>query len=351
MQNNLFSTYLENNLQLGIGDLFEAISLRDGIDLCSYRYSLDAGLRNSFNPDVSDDVEYDFTKIDRHDLRSKTETTHYRYFYVGEDIVAIVYINIGYKNTNATLVAHSDYYDRIHDAMSAKFDTTNQMVVNLKINRDGNISEKKTRLLEREDERALDEFYPFLPGGSVDKFIEAYFASKATVLFFIGPPGTGKSTLLRRIIQNSKEQAFMIYDDDTKGSTEALDHFYESDGRILGVEDADKHLGKRTDGNASMAAYLNYTDGVIRDTNKKIVISTNLSGIKDVDEALLRGGRCFCVVEFRKLTPEEAIVARKAAGLSMEDFDASSKENWALSEVLNDEPFGATIIRSGGIGF
>jgi ATP-dependent 26S proteasome regulatory subunit len=46
-------------------------------------------------------------------------------------------------------------------------------------------------------------------------------------------------------------------------------------------------------------------DGVVRAQRRKILFTTNLPNVHDVDEALLRPGRCFATMHARSLTREE----------------------------------------------
>ncbi len=52
--------------------------------------------------------------------------------------------------------------------------------------------------------------------------------------------------------------------------------------------------------------FLTVADGVVQALGRKIVFTTNLHNIGDIDDALIRPGRCFAVVRTRGLTREEA---------------------------------------------
>jgi ATP-dependent 26S proteasome regulatory subunit len=71
------------------------------------------------------------------------------------------------------------------------------------------------------------------------------------------------------------------------------------------VEDADHVLGARANGNADLHRFLAVADGVVRALGRKIIFTTNLPNVGDIDEALLRPGRCFSVLRTRALDRAE----------------------------------------------
>src|SRR5688500_15549460 len=72
------------------------------------------------------------------------------------------------------------------------------------------------------------------------------------------------------------------------------------------IEDADHLLMPRSDGNANLHRFLCVADGVVRALGRKIIFTTNLPNIGDIDEALVRPGRCFAVLRTRNLDRCEA---------------------------------------------
>jgi hypothetical protein len=73
------------------------------------------------------------------------------------------------------------------------------------------------------------------------------------------------------------------------------------------VEDADHLLTARSSGNQDLHRFLAIADGVVSAQGRKILFTTNLPNVHDIDEALLRPGRCFATVHTRSLTLEEGI--------------------------------------------
>ena len=173
------------------------------------------------------------------------------------------------------------------------------------------------------DGALLDEAYPELKGG-VRSFIERYLDAKETILVLQGPPGTGKTRLIRAIlgeISRRKEQgesAQVLYTGDMKAlqGDEIFVKFITGWDDAFVVEDADHMLKPRSDGNDHLHRFLTIADGVVRSQGRKIIFSTNLPNVGDLDEALIRPGRCFARVNVRALTVEEAqrLAVRVAAG-------------------------------------
>ena len=75
-----------------------------------------------------------------------------------------------------------------------------------------------------------------------------------------------------------------------------INFFEDITSNILLIEDADTYVKSRESGNELIKRFLNVADGISSDVNKKIVFSTNLPNIKDIDSALIRPGRCFEVL-------------------------------------------------------
>lgn len=173
------------------------------------------------------------------------------------------------------------------------------------------------------DEVLHDEAYPDLEGG-VGGIIQAFLDSAESVLILQGPPGTGKTRFLRKLCGSLRPTESVHEDHYFDGDGEArnprvlytgdeglfqndelFSSFISGDYRALLIEDADHLLKPRTDGNKVMRQFLTLSDGIIRDPGKKLIFSTNLPNVRDIDEALLRPGRCFDTISTRALTMEE----------------------------------------------
>jgi hypothetical protein len=90
--------------------------------------------------------------------------------------------------------------------------------------------------------------------------------------------------------------------------------FITSNHDAFVVEDADHLLMARSSGNIDLHRFLAIADGVVRAQGRKIIFTTNLPNISDIDEALVRPGRCFATVRTRALSRSEALALLERLG-------------------------------------
>ncbi len=164
---------------------------------------------------------------------------------------------------------------------------------------------------ELADPQLIDAAYPTLVGGVMD-FIARYLEARETVLVLQGPPGTGKTRLVRAILaalsRRKDDAAKVLYTADRRAleGDELFIDFLTGEHDAFVVEDADHLLGARANGNLDLHRFLTVADGVVRAQGRKIIFTTNLHNIGDIDEALVRPGRSFGVIRMRALAFDEA---------------------------------------------
>jgi hypothetical protein len=164
---------------------------------------------------------------------------------------------------------------------------------------------------ELADPALLDEAYPAL-GEPVARFIERYLAAPETILILQGPPGTGKTRLVRAILaaisRRKGASAKALYTADRRAleSDRIFLQFITGEHDAFVIEDADHILMSRSSGNEDVHRFLAIADGVVRAQGRKILFTTNLPNVHDIDDALLRPGRCFGNVRTRALNRAEA---------------------------------------------
>ena len=155
--------------------------------------------------------------------------------------------------------------------------------------------------------------YPWFSETPED-FARAFMAAAPNVLVLYGDPGTGNTPG----VMNSPELVNNIYTSKHKD--------------IFIFEDVDRHLYSREEGNDIMAGLLNAAEG-LASPDVKIIISTNIKNLADIDSALIRPGRCFKTLEFLKLEQEQQFNVRQFLGL---DVEVCTAEHQSLAEVMNE---------------
>lgn len=179
---------------------------------------------------------------------------------------------------------------------------------------------------ELANDRVYDEAYPYLAHG-LRSFIDRYLSSAETVLVLQGNPGTGKTRLIRAILgemaRREEGHASALYTGDKKTmeSDEIFVKFITGWHDAFVVEDADHLLRPRAEGNENLHRFLSIADGVVRSQGRKIIFSTNLPNVGDLDDALVRPGRCFAHVLTRALDAKETerLVAALTKALPQQD--------------------------------
>ena len=205
---------------------------------------------------------------------------------------------------------------------------------------------RSARMEEIADDVLLDEAYPEIKGG-VNAFIQRYLDASEPVLVLQGPPGTGKTRMIRALLgemsRRAGSQAQAVYTGDKKAleNDEIFVRFITGGESVFVLEDAYHLLRPRSDGNCNLHRFLTIADGVVRSQGRKIVFSTNLPNIGDLDDALIRPGRCFARLVMRNLNADEA--GKLLAKLSSQSIarpdaavrttKAAAQKTYSLAEV------------------
>ena len=177
-------------------------------------------------------------------------------------------------------------------------------------------------------------FYTFLnEGESLEDLYDEFYNSNSSVLLLIGPPGTGKTSFIKGYLEYTESSAMVSYDDRVLKNDYMFANFISSTKvNTLVLEDADEFLKAReTAGNSMMHRFLSVGHGLFSTPAKKIIFSPNLRNLEDVDEALLRKGRCFAVLRFGFLNQEAA--TRVAQEFSLPA--PTGKTEYSLAEIFN----------------
>ena len=197
------------------------------------------------------------------------------------------------------------------------------------------------------NQKMTDSLYPFIKEG-VESYVDKFLNSPQPILILIGEPGGGKTSLIRYILTEMGKKAYVTFDENVMANDYVFGEFIDSvsSGAFV-VEDADTLLRSRQDNNKLMAKFLNVSDGLISLGDKKLIFTTNLPSTKDIDPALMRPGRCFDVVNFRKLTVDEA--NKVCSDFKLEKL--TENKSYTLAEIFNREEVDKEEIESRGFGF
>lgn len=220
----------------------------------------------------------------------------------------------------------------------------------LRLDGQGNITQATETIPRVDPIPDIMKFYPYLTD-SPEVMIRKFMESKSNVMLLIGPPGTGKSNYILQMIRELGfgDKIHLADRDDVLTHAQFPDSVRDMpSGSVMITEDSDKMVMKRTEGNSTMSALLNATAGIVQ-RDSKLIISTNLPSTSVVDDALIRPGRCYKILEFKNLTANQANALRVSMGKPEVDF--SHLEEVSLAAALNAEEVEGEAPRKQKFGF
>lgn len=140
---------------------------------------------------------------------------------------------------------------------------------------------------------------------NVDMLYHDYMSARDPILILYGVPGVGKTTFLKYIMQRANDISIAyIKDAGTMKSSRTWKSLQDEDHDILILDDLDMDLLRGKERDDFITQLLSFSDGIFG-KRTKIVITTN-TPIQQIDNALVRPGRCFDFVYLRPLTLPQA---------------------------------------------
>lgn len=140
-----------------------------------------------------------------------------------------------------------------------------------------------------------------------ERIVKLINSDDKELILFDGKPGTGKTSLIKHLMGLS-DKPFLYIDSnllETMDSSKFISFLVDYRNSIVVLEDCEKILSNREEGNPFMGTLLNLTDGIIGETVKaKFICSFNCPEHK-IDQALLRKGRLSLKYTFNELSLEK----------------------------------------------
>lgn len=184
------------------------------------------------------------------------------------------------------------------------------------VKNDNGVEEKKLSF----DSQKIDlrrNYNDDLPWNELMRFVGE---DKEGLAILHGPAGTGKTTLIKKLIQDNPGKEFVLInsrDLENPDNEGYLEYFLENKNRIFILEDCERLLLSRNNGGGSnqLVTILNMSDGLLGSTLKTKFICTFNTNLENIDSALLRKGRMrikyyvgpLCLEKTRNLTGDETI--------------------------------------------
>lgn len=246
------------------------------------------------------------------------------------------------KNDDIALKFWNKYVELMKREKTSNYKFT---IDTIYINSSGDISNYYIDIDNDDDKfNVSKEYYPYI---DTDALFEQFFKSEENILILSGESGLGKSKFATLCIKyliehyqeisNNKNIDYFdnnIIIDMVKNakilSSETFWHdlmVNQSKNPLVIIDDLDFMLTARSNETLSeedvyknmfLNNFLTFTDGVLK-SSVKFIITTNQK-ISDIDQALMRKGRLFDILELRKLKNSEALEIWKNANLDEEIF-------------------------------
>ena len=260
---------------------------------------------------------------------------------IADDVVMMTIFTKGIKTAQILF----DLYKKYEHNM-----TENVVAINTISIQGNSISFKSNNIVKNisDFDKISKDYYPFL---DTDEMFKQFLLSKDKMLILGGEPGTGKTKIIDLLFKYSINNTSLLghKEESDKGititaayikntdilSVDALwSHLNTSTYDFIILDDMDNMLTDRDTTVTSssdelrkkfISQFLSFTDGLFN-KKTKFIITTNQS-INTVDKALLRKGRCFDILTFRKLKKSEYKVICENDGIKDKDFEKLFKDD------------------------
>jgi len=187
-----------------------------------------------------------------------------------------------------------------------------------------------------------------LPHDEIVKFLNSQDESGLVILS--GACGSGKSYYIRHLITNMEDKDFIVINESCLAyisDPSFLKLLMKYNNSVIILEDCERLLVDRENGNSLIGTLLNLSDGIISDAFNLKFICTFNANISKIDKAVLRKGRLKVRYEFGKLCKEKAVALAEKLGKKLE-----KEEDMVLTDIYNyDDVVDHGIKKKKSIGF
>ena len=263
-------------------------------------------------------------------------------FIIEEETNNFIKFDVNSNSTTVRAFGDTDFADDVIEIVEENFSVVTSYIEWI-YGGDGN----SVNVPLNRDRLPVEEMYPFLKDESLESYYDRYMESSANILLLIGPPGTGKTTFIRGLLAHRNCSAIVTYDAAILEKDGFFARFIEDDAEVMVLEDSDAFLKSRSDGNTMMHRFLNVGDGLVTTKGKKMIFSTNLPSIRDIDSALVRPGRCFDILTFDALSQDDADKLAAKLGVEVEH----NKKDYSLAEIFNKQTHTGVTSANRKVGF
>lgn len=254
-------------------------------------------------------------------------------FVINEETNNFIKYSVNSNSTTVRSFGDADWADNIVFKVEEKFSVVTSYIEWV-YGSDGN----SVNVPLNRDRLPVAEMYPFLNDETLGDYYDRYMESSANILLLIGPPGTGKTTFIRGLLAHRNCSAIVTYDAGILEKDVFFARFIEDDAEVMVLEDSDTFLKSRSDGNTMMHRFLNVGDGLVTTKGKKMIFSTNLPSIRDIDSALIRPGRCFDIVTFDQLDVAQANALANKLNVKLPVRPRGKEtDKYSIAEVFNEQ--------------
>lgn len=189
----------------------------------------------------------------------------------------------------------------------------------------------------------FSDIYEYMyPRIDVPALVQSYLISNESLLLILGYPGTGKTSFVKKLLYEKAQQtkqhinATYVKDRDVLMEDSFWATLNEEEPEFLLLDDLDEELTPRIKGSKErsiVSKMLSFTNGIFPSKTK--VVGTTNKPDDEMDDALIRPGRCHDVLELPRLSPEEALkIWTDNFKLTLPDFEECFKSLSEISQAL-----------------